>query len=322
MDKIRRLFRKVPFLKILAAGIVFALMVADVFTVINMFHMGARFDKDTARLYAVILALILEGLPFYIGIANGALHDKTDYTKGDRAFKRALIQGAFWVTAAVILIIAGIRVGYILTMIREGDLDIEEDYIKLAGQCYLAISPALTSLAAYFISALAFPSNHLDKSEDQYNKYYRKYLAAQRAFFLARYKCVGLRDSVGSSLDIDNPAATLDEFRQECFWKIRNKLMNNCLVQYPTQIEMYSAEVERLLNDLIVEMSKHTTTPNEILKLTAADIIEKYDQETVNDADAWDYNRAGPIMKDELCQLLNMAIVTAQFHTVVQTYNE
>ena len=312
---------QITLLKLFAILLIGVLWGADFYTLINVFHNGARFELDDARLYAGVLALILEGVPLYMGIAVSEKNDDTCYIPNDRKSNEGDIKWAFCVTCIALIVVAALRGSYVYDMIRTGKIKLPKDLMKFLGNGFLVISPMLTSVAAYVVSSFAFRSSYLKKIEKQEHRWRKEYLYWQRRFQTARARFCSGRDGLAASLGIAKPSEHFDEFRLDCFQRIRAKLVDNCIVAYPTQMERFSKEVERALNEYIVEMEKYTTVPHEIRKITAADIIRMYEEKNKHPADAWDYDVSGAAMNQELIRTLDVAIITAEFKTAVEPYH-
>ncbi len=321
-DSIKRKAAKIDFtgMKLLALIIIVVMMAADYYPLRDFFRDGAGFKREDAKLYSLVMALVLEGIPFYMGLANSERMDKNCYVKNDHIVNEVGLRISKFIMGFAIILAMGLRLAYILYQLTSGVLDMEEAMLDTMGQAFLVVSPALTSLTAYTASWFAFRSNYLKKCENERDKAKREYQYWNTKFQIARSQCIESRSSLAASLGIDVPATDFDEFRQECFARIRAKLTDNCIVAYPTQVERFSSEVEKALAEYILEMSKHTTTPHEILRIKVSDIIEKYENMTKNYADSWDYDMAGPDLERELRRTLDTAVVTAQFKTAVHPY--
>ena len=312
---------QITLLKLFAIVLIAVLWVADFYTLINVFHKGGRFEIGDARLYAGVLALILEGVPLYMGIAVSEKNDDTCYIPNDRKANKGDIKWAFFVTCIALIVVAALRGSYVYDMVRTGKIKLPKELMKFLSNCFLVISPALTSVAAYVVSSFAFRSSYLKKIEKQEHRWHKEYLYWQRRFQMARTRfCCG-RDGLAASLGITKPSEHFDEFRLDCFQRIRAKLVDNCIVAYPTQMERFTKEVEQALNEYIVEMEKYTTVPHEIRNIKVEDIIRKYEEQNKHTADAWDYDVAGAAMNQELIRTLDVAIVTAEFKTAVEPYH-
>lgn len=309
----KKIREKFPLAKILAVAIILIMAVADYYTMFNYFRDGAGFVPDDSRLYALVMALALEGVPTYLGVANSERRDKSRYPVLDKDINDIGSRFAMAVTTVAIGLAIVLRIGMMYNQWLMDELSFEEDITYALGQCFLVVSPALTSLTAYVVSWFAFRSSYLKKCEKEMAAAEEEFLRRQREYQKARQACKECQDSLCAALGMEDPPDRYDEFRLESFHRIRAKLVDNCIVAYPTQIERYTSEVEQALSNYIIEMSRHTTVPDEILQIKVSDIIRKYEETNRNYADAWDYDLSGPDLERELRRTLDTSVVRAQF---------
>lgn len=345
------MFRRVSFwfsdhwTKIVAVIIIFALAFADFLAMRNLFEdlylsdyliLGDREIKilSEANVYPFTFAVLLEGNPFFMGIAATMLADNTKYKVNDRLnAKIGLIISivAFVLTICLVWILRGLLIS------QNGGLDAffkTKDYGGPSGnnetfiaQIYLLAAPLLTSLLAFVASWTAFRSESITKLEYRLEKLHTKYLIAQSKFLDTIHRNDDARTALWGSLTAkDKIPSDLDTFRKECFDRIRSKLISNSITEFPDQIERYNAEISKLLQEFIGEMSLHTTSiPRDIEEMDINDVLAEYDKKQKDEnalADAWSYSICGASLEEELKKVLDNAVVVAQFKTSIRPFHK
>lgn len=294
--------------------IILGMLVADFLTVRSLFI--EMMEPGNAVILSFIMAGALEGLPFYLGMIHSEKIDVGSYNTND---KPVMTRG-FWLAMIALLVTFAIAVASRLLWIQHlyitEQMVGEDFYEELIPQLFMTISPIMTSLLSYVASWFAFRSSYLDRlydlvvqKQDVYNRCKENFQTSYDAYRRARY-------SLWSSLTEENGEPIPQDsakYHERCFKKIRNKLVSHCITCYPSQIERYTQETNKLLEGFILEMSRHTTLPQTITRLTLADIIAEHDELAIDYADCWDYNFAGPDLENELRATLDNALVVAQF---------
>lgn len=117
-----------------------------------------------------------------------------------------------------------------------------------------------------------------------------------------------------------------EEYRKQCFERIRAKLIENVIIQFPTQVERFNVEIEGLLETFINQMSYASSTNDayEIRTITPEKLFREYDLLRIEDgkkSDAWSYGIAGETLEKELKDILDNAVVVAQFKTAEKPYH-
>lgn len=193
----------------------------------------------------------------------------------------------------------------------------------------LLISPILTSLLALVASLVAFRSESAEELENKINRLHIKFLNEQSKFHDIVNKNDDARTALWSSLTSNQNGkipTRFDDFRKECFDRIRAKLIENVIVQYPGQISRFNAEVEGLLESYISQMSSIAGMDDsyEIRTITPERLFKSYDQFRIqegNTIEAWSYTIAGKELEKEMKKVLDNAVVVAQFKTAEKPYH-
>lgn len=333
-----RYFRDTVTPKAMALIIVLLMAFADFLTMQNLFlDLGSSdgmelFGKDLeviseALVYSVTMVALLEGNPWFLGMTATALWDKSSYKTNDKTNAKV----------GFIISLAGLVLSWLLEatmrgflIAKNGGLAAYMTFDKTTGKSLyegfvldicLACTPVLTSILATVASWTAFRSEQETKLVWEIQERYKRFLRSQKDFLECLYKNEDSKVALWSSLTIrpNGPMPQdFDSFRQECFSRIRTKLIENCITQYPDQIKYFNAAVEDLLRHCIEEMSKYTTVPDEIRGIELDGLIAEYDaarEAERKPGEAWDYTVAGRDLEAELKTLLDNAVVTAQFKT-------
>lgn len=316
MDRpLRKYFRITP-AQIFAILVTGFMMLADWYTLRDLFL--ELVNATDAQIYAMILATTLEGLPFYLGMLSAERADVGRYYKNDLKIART----GFWIALFALLctfaITASLRILLIYNMTLMGEFNGRRGFEELIPQLFLTVSPLMTSLLSYVASWFTFRSNYLDRAYKETLEKQAFYLQRREEFREAYDLYQGARSGLWSSLDdteMVNIPRESEPFRTECFVRIRNKLVANCLACYPTQIERYTQEVNSALERCIQELAMHTTIPHAITTISVSELIARHDKNARDHADCWDYNLAGPDLEAELRSMLDQAVIVAQSET-------
>ena len=300
--------------QILSILIILGMFGADFMTVRNLFI--EMMEPNNAVILSFILAGALEGLPFYLGMIHSEKIDVGSYNIND---KPVMTRG-FWIAMIALVVTFFIAVASRLLWIQNlyvTEQMVDEDfYEELIPQLFMMVSPIMTSLLSYVASWFAFRSSYQErlyrivvKKQDIYNRCKDNFYISFDAYRRARLSLWNsLTEESGESVPEDSKS-----YHESCFKKIRTKLVSHCITCYPTQIERYTQETNKLLEGFILEMSRHTTLPQTITRITLADIIAEHDELAIDYADCWDYNFAGPDLENELRATLDNALVVAEF---------
>ncbi len=304
----------------LAVMVTFLMMAADFYALYSMFAVDLRRDEMDSAVYALVIASALEGFPFVGGMLASEKIDQGRYIRHDaKVVKRGFWFCFFGFLFAYLLTLL-LRVMVIRGMYRFGELDGKKGWEELLPQVLLLFSPFATSFFSFAFSWFAFRSRYMYDLFKTVADKQETYLKCKQQFQDAYDTYQRARTSLWTSL-VDGPGTDMpsdsDRYRQECFARIRSKLVANCITCYPTQIERYTQMVNLELERCILEIAKHTTLPQSITSVPLAQVIHNHDAEAMDYADCWNYNFAGPDLEAELRSTLDNAVVVAQYETVI-----
>lgn len=306
--------------KPVAWALIVAMAASDFYTVRSLF-IDVNVNVTDALVYAGISAIILEMLPSYMGLVLGKRKDKARYEKNLAGAVSIML--AFLVTVVLIALLAYLRYSWVAEQIRLGNIGGRRGNEDVYKHMFLAILPALTSVAAFLISWFILRSRSLESKYHEVCRLQEEFYAREADFRIAQSRCMEARTSVWISVcdsSVEPMPEGMEAFRRECFSRIRGKLVDDCLVTYPTQIERYTMDVEAKLQQYLLQISKHSTLPNEITGISLPELIRKHDEEARDPADCWDYNESGPDLEAELRRTIDNAVVVAQYKSALNPY--
>lgn len=282
------------------------------------------------NVYPLMMVILLEGIPYFLGMEVSIILDKTSYRTNSKKFAQvgaiialvALI-GTFALVIIMRLLVIDLEVGF--PKFLGGSAEVTPSFIVQFG---LLFTPILTSLLAFVASLATFKSESAEELERKIDHLHKKFLNEQSKFYDILNRNDDARTALWTSLTSDQSGkmpSRFDDFRKECFDRIRRKLVENVIFQYPGQISRFNTEIEGILESYINQMSdaKETNVPYEILSITTENLFKQYDylqKAEKNDIDAWNYTVAGEALEEELKQVLDNAVVVAQFKTIQRPY--
>lgn len=284
------------------------------------------------NVYPFMLIVLLEGIPYFLGLEVTETFDKTTYKVNRKKFAKIGFGVGIFAMFVTFGLVCFMRH---LVILKEGgwpDIFGRHGEItnKFIVQFGLMVSPILTSALAFIASLAAFKSESADELERKIDHLFVKYLNEQSKFHDVTNKLDDARTALWTTLTGSQNRQMpqkFDDYRKECFDKIRAKLIENVIIQYPGQISRYNSEIEGMLEIFIKQMgdARETNVPFEILSITTDDLFEDYDKTiSLNEKvpiDAWNYSIAGDELGKELKKVLDNAIVVAQFKTVEKPYH-
>lgn len=284
------------------------------------------------NVYPLMMVVLLEGIPYFLGLEIAAALDKTTYKVNSQNFAKIgvvvgfiAMLGAFALVISMRLFVISLEGGFPQALGGQGELS-----TKFIVQFGLLFSPIITSLLAFVASLAAFKSESADELEKKIDHLHVKFLNEQSKFHDIMSRNDDARTALWTSLSAKENGkmpVKFEDFRKECFDRIRAKLIENVIIQYPGQVTRFNSEIEGLLESFIQQMgdTKETNVPFEILSITTDDLFKAYDQSICQNEktpiDAWNYSVAGDDMERELKKVLDNAIVVAQFKTVEKPYH-
>lgn len=347
--------RRVAPSKLIPAILILGLAFADFLTMLNMFTLMGLQDnllimrefpltKDGLRvsepiIYSILAVLLLEGSPFLMGITLWSIMDRGNYRPNDKLNAKVGFGISLVCLVVTLFIVINMRLfiieknggheaylkGYYGAVEKaplNDPLELENNQSKnkqYVAHYFLVFSPVLTSLLALGLSWTFFRKEKVQILCREVDKCRDRFLDAKRQFLDAIYKCDDTKRAMWTALSVSKEMPTdYDIFKKECFFRIRAKLMQNCIVQYPQLIARYNAEIEGELIRYLTEMAGKSTIPDDIMDIDLEAVLKAFDedQKKANKcAEAWSYELAGPDMEEKLTKVINNAVVVSQYKT-------
>lgn len=337
--------------KIIALIVIAFMMFADYIAMYDLFGKlnlgdymiigGQEFPIDLITVLSLMMCVFLEGSPAFLGMSYSNLKDVTIYKENDKIVSRLGAVLSLIVSVAAILLSVILRVMYIYanggySAYRLGVYGGGEDTnLEFIAQVLLLLSPILTSLLAFVASWLAFRSNYKKNLERRVEKLHRRYLIAQSEFNTSYYQLDSARMALWSSLSVKEmmPSGTEEAmdampsvssvFRKECYDRIRNKIIENSIISYSTQVNRYEMAIEAALNNYLTRLKEKSISPIQLQDIIIEDLIKEYDKNNDN-TDAklkWNYLLSGEELEKELKDILDNAVVVARFKNTLKPFH-
>lgn len=316
------------FFKTIAALLIILLMASDLFAMYNMFD-SFRLRPGESIMFSFTFALFLEGFPFALGFIDPLKKDPAQFIMA-RKSRYKIISRICWIFLIISWLLAIlIRVLYtqqpsmggfkaFWTGLYNSSRNEHSNNAYLA-QVFLFASPILTSILAYVLSCLAFGTSCLEEASKICRAAHARCTAAQEAYDDINHKRLDAASVLWASLTNDPtsvPPSDFNDFRNQSIVYIHDMLIRGCLDAYPALLKRYNHEVETALAHYIVELSKRSTIPHVITQITVQQITKDYDARMSRDVDKWDYDLCEPAMCGDLEDLLNDAVIGAQFRNI------
>lgn len=281
--------------------------------------------------------LLLEGLPAVMGRAVSTLIDRTKHNKND------VLISQYGLIIAGVTFLATIAVSITMRLLlisQNGGIEAFKEGIyggangrnnmRFIAQFFLMFSPLLTSFLAFVASLMWLRKDSIVELEYRVDKLHEQYLIAQSRFLDSAHRNDDAQWALWTSLssnDLNNKNSkeayennalpkSFDQFRGECFLRMRNKMINNCIQEFPSQIDRFNKEIERELCDFCGEIGFPDINIDVIIKSYDAKCWEKDENER-----AWNRSACINDLKKELQEVLNNAVVVAQFKASTKPYH-
>lgn len=332
-------------------GAVLLILIMFLADLLAMFFLFYTPENDVppmnALLYSFIFALCLEGIPTFLGSALAIWTDNAQYRENDKS--HAMIGMVVCGIASALMF--GLAIGLrVITIFSKGGPDGFFDgkgYSDFPVDFFLVFSPILTSTLAFAVSWFTFRNDNEKIMEQKVAVLQNRYIARQNEFLEEFQKLQDARSSLWTTLTahrltpedsegemkmgdvlVDGKPNELSKwmpnksevFRKESFARIRGKLIENCIITYPSQVARYNESVESTLRICLELMRSRTSLPVEFSELQVQEIIDEFDRLHVGTGDVWDYDEAKGFLESELRRLVDNAIVVAQRKTTAIPY--
>ena len=273
-------------------------------------------------LYGFLFAICLEGSATFTGNFLAKVTDRARLKKGELLY--AWI--GLFISIAGVAYIFFVLIRFRLFMVGGG---VHLDY-PAAGSFlapfydapedfFFTAIPIATSIIAILISWSAFKTDKDELLGLKVDVLEDKYLERRRVFSNERNKLKDAWASLWTNLtNHKTPPKLLSEYRNACIPRIRNKLIENCIISFRSEMNRYNWAVENELKLCVLKLMKHITLSDEedgdeVLNLR--EILDDFNESRINHEGAWDSVESRKIIEVELCHLLDNAIKVAQQKT-------
>lgn len=287
-DPVRKLFHRYAPLSIMVKTIAIVgtvlLAWSDYKAVFTFFETAINLYADAPKVLSITFAAFLEGFAFILGIF---LSKAVDFTC-DRPSERF----ANWFGVGISF--AGLCAAWVLSVVQRVNLigpEILEDFdegTKLTfalfmeygqpEQIFMMCSPVLTSILAFGLSWLAFPSYSLDKQGrdveyqlDRYLRFSKRYKKMLMAYQQKKSRLWTALCGADEGTIFDMPADA-NIYQSRCQQMIRQKTVNACVSAFSGEFGQYNKRIEAELSKYILELSERSTLPHQICEIGRAHV--------------------------------------------------
>lgn len=327
-DSVRKLLHRFAFfsvlLKALALAGTYFLAQCDFYAVFTIFDESLSLDKDQVKFLSYTFAAFLEGFAFVLGIFLSRAMDSTSY--------RDTAKRAYWF--GVLICVSGLVGAWSLAVAQRYNLvrlaalaEATEGTVLTFWQVvsnsksediFMMVSPILTSVLAFSLSWLAFPSYSLDNQarevEYQQGRYLRFRAKYGKLLMAYQQKKTKLWTALSGN-EMDMPEDS-NIYQSRCQQLIRQKTVNACVGAFYGEFGQYNKRIEAELSAYILELSERSTLPHMISTITVEEVLEKYDSMMKDkglEGDIWDSQKLRQDKKARLQRDLNNAACQAEF---------
>lgn len=306
--------RKSIFAKIGVILMLSALAYADYHAIEDLF-ITARIRG--AKIFAIVFAFALEGLPTIMSTCLVRWKDKANQKVSDVDFSKL----GFWVSLIGYLIFYGgilvpLRIFIEMGMVPKA----ESNFIK---NWTLSVSPLGTSIFAFGLSWLFFRAEMVTVQEKIVFRLEEDYSKKLAVFRDSLYKLQDARVALWTEVtEHKTLPQKLRVYRDEIFKRTKTKIIEDCITDFPNQIERFNQIVESELDAIIQDMKLRSTVPTDISKIKVSDIVCEYSMTQTSAASKWKYDECKSDLAGEFISLINNAIQVAQLKAFIYPIEE
>lgn len=305
--------RKSIFAKTIVIIVIIALVIADYYAISDL-YITARIRG--AWIFASIFALALEGLPTIMSAYLVRWRDKANHKISDIGFSKL---GFFVSLVGYLLfyvIIVFLRISIMAGLIPNA----KPDFVK---NLTLSVSPLGTSIFAFGLSWLFFRIEMVTVQAKIVSRLEEEYSNKLAVFRDGLYKLQDARVALWTEVTEHKALPQkLRVFRDEIFKRTKAKIIEDCITDFPNQIERFNQTVESELDAIIQDMKSYSTVPNDISKLKVSDILVEFSMAQISAASKWKYDECKSDLEGEFISLINNAIQVAQLKAFIYPIEE
>lgn len=290
-----------------------ALMVADYYAISDLF-ITARIKG--AWIFAFVFAFALEGLPTIMSVFLVKWKDKANHKISDIGFSKL----GFWASFIGYLLFYGIIVFLRISIEMGWVSNANPNFVKTWA---LSVSPLGTSIFAFGLSWLFFRTEMVTVQARIVSRLEEDYSKKLAVFRDSLYKLQDARVALWTEVtEHKTLPQKLRVFRDEIFKRTKAKIIEDCITDFPNQIERFNQTIESELDAIIQDMKSRSTVPIDISKIKVSDIIAEYSRTQTSVASKWKYDECKSELEGEFISLINNAIQVAQLKAFIYPIEE
>lgn len=305
--------RKNIFAKIIVILGIFVLAIADYYAISDLF-VNARIRG--AWVFASVFAFAFEGLPTIMSMYLVKWRDKANHKVSDIGFSKL----GFGVSLIGYFIFYGIIV-FLRVSIQKGRVPkADPNFVE---NVIFSASPLATSIFAFGLSWLFFRAEMVAVQAKIVSRLEEDYSKKLAVFRDSLYKLQDARVALWTEVTEHKVLPQkLRVFRDEIFKRTKAKIIEDCITDFPNQMERFNQTVESELYAIIQDMKIRSTVPTDIAMIKISDIVSEYSKTQTSKASKWNYDDCKSELEKEFISLINNAIQVAQLKAFIYPIEE
>lgn len=305
--------QKSIFAKIVVFLLISVLAYADYYAIKDLFEYTRI---RGAKIFSFTFAFAFEGFPTIMSVYLVRWKDKANQKVNDIGFSKL----GFWASLIGYLLFYSIMV-FLRVCIEMGKVQkAESDFVK---NWALSISPLGTSLLAFGLSWLYFRTEMVAVQVKIVSRLEEDYSKKLAVFRDSLYKLQDARVALWTEVtEHKTLPQKLRVFRDEIFKRTKAKIIEDCITDFPNQIERFNQTIESELDAVIQDMKLRSTVPTDIGRIKVSEIVSEYSDTQMSTASKWRYDECKNELEGEFINLINNAIQVAQLKAFIYPIEE
>lgn len=297
---------------IVILGII-ALAIADFYAIYSLF-VNARLRG--AWIFASVFAFAFEGLPTIMSMYLVKWQDTANQKVCDIRFSK----WGFWLSFMGYFLFYGIIV-FLRISIEMGRIpEVKTNFVE---NITLSISPLATSIFAFGLSWLYFRTEMVMVQAKIVSRLEEDYSKKLADFRDSLYKLQDARVALWTDVtEHKTLPQKLRVYRDEIFKRTRAKIIEDCITDFPNQVERFNQTVESELDAIIQDMKLRSSVPDDIAMIKVSDIVSEYSMTQTSGASKWRYDECRSDLEGEFISLINNAVQVAQLKAFIYPIEE
>lgn len=305
--------RNITFPKTIVIFGIIALAIADYYAIFSLF-VNARLRG--AWIFAAVFAFAFEGLPTIMSMYLVKWQDTANQKVCDIRFSK----WGFWLSFMGYFLFYGIIV-FLRISIEMGRIPgVNTNFVE---NITLSVSPLATSIFAFGLSWLYFRAEMVTVQAKIVSKLEEDYSKKLADFRDSLYKLQDARVALWTDVtEHKTLPQKLRVYRDEIFKRTRAKIIEDCITDFPNQIERFNQTVESELDAIIQDMKLLSSVPDDIAMIKVSDIVSEYSMTQTSGASKWRYDECKSDLEGEFISLINNAVQVAQLKAFIYPIEE